>query len=218
MINYKSLEMAIRKAVFTYTNEGPYHSYSAFALWQDPARIDTTCTVSSNVLTAVGINPVLGKRVTLTDLGVSGEKYMIPLTDDDFQLANTLDDAKNSIFVTIADGTGTIRDTDITADDTFEVLQSYQVATGANAFLAEPAGYSVDEKAFVNFNQVTLAGPIANLSHILYQFSPNAGNEFEIYAYPSDVYGLAVAATTAVSSGQALRVTAKPYMRVQTDA
>lgn len=218
MINLKSLEMATRKANFTYTNEGPYHSYTAYVLWQNPARTAVSCTVVGNVLTAE-VNPVLGKRVTLTGLGVVGEKYIIPLTGDDFQLAETLEDAKNAVSITVADGTGTVRDADITAEDTFEVLQSYQVGpSGQVAFLNEPQSYTLDDKAYINCYFAPISGPVANISHILYQFSPNAGNEFEVYAFPSDVYGLAEATTTSIPSGQTLRITAKPYLRVQIDA
>lgn len=215
MINLKSLEMATRKANFTYTEEGPYHSYTAYVLWQNPARTAVSCTAVGNVLTAE-INPVLGKRVTLTGLGVVGEKYIIPLTGDDFQLAETLEDAENSVFITVADGTGTVRDADITAEDTFEVLQSYQVGSANESFLVEPNGYLNSEKAYVNYKSVFIGGPIGNISHILYEFSPDAG--VVSFAYPSNVYGLAEATTTSIPSGQTLRITAKPYLRVQTDA
>lgn len=214
MMNLKSLEMATRKANFTYTSEGPTHSYTAYVLWQDSERIAIGCTAADNVLTA-DINPVLGKRVTLTGLGVVGEKYIIPLTGDDFQLAETLEDARNAVSITVADGTGTVRDADITAEDTFEVLQSYQVGSGYNSFLAEPQTYLTDGKAFANFNHASINGPVSNISHILFSFS---FNEPGSYIYPTDVYGLAEATTTSIPSGQTLRITAKPYLRVQTDA
>lgn len=211
MINYKSLQTAIMRAINTYSNEGAYPYYTVYALFQDPARADVNYSVVDNVFTA-DINPILGKRVRLND---TETYYIATPAGNSFHLANSYENALNDISITIQDGVGLIRDEDITADDAFEVLESYSVGQGNNTSYGEPLSYSENGKTYLNFNIVNIPGPIPNISHILILFSPNLiGGDWGPNIYETLVYGLSTSSVYSVPVNQTLQITIKPYMGI----
>lgn len=212
MINTKSLQTAIRKACFTLTNEGPYHYVTVYALYQDPARSTVAATAASNVITS-SIPVVLGKRVNLAGFSITGEKFMIP-DGGGFRVAATLADALAGVSENVADGSGTVFEQNISAEDDLEVLRSFQVASTTTSFLQEPPNSVEGDKAYLNINFAYLAGPVANLSHILTLISDNVtDNWWNPDIYPTLVYGLNPSTVSSIPIGQTLKVTIRPYMK-----
>lgn len=213
MINLKSLQTALGRATYQPTSEGPYSSITLYALYQNPSRLPVSGTCTGSVISS-SIPVVLGKRVNLTSFSVTGERFMIP-NGAGFRVAATLTDALAGVSQPVANGSGTVFEESITAEDYLGVLKSFQVATTISDYLQTPA-YSVEgDRVYMNPNLAYLNGPIPNLSHILSVFSEDYGGAiwWSTYTEPLLVYGLNPTPATSVASGQTMIITVRPYMR-----